>query len=71
MSYYIHVTDAAERDIQEAYDYIDLTLKNPTAASGSRPGRWPSWRTSWGHPPGSTGAEAAAPFRSFVCLHGA
>ena len=32
MSYYIHVTDAAERDIQEAYDYIDLTLKNPTAA---------------------------------------
>ncbi len=27
MSYYIHVTDAAERDIQEAYDYIDLTLK--------------------------------------------
>ena len=23
MSYYIHVTDAAERDIQEAYDYID------------------------------------------------
>ena len=28
MSYYIHVTDAAERDIQEAYDYIDLTLKN-------------------------------------------
>lgn len=32
MSYSIHVTDAAERDIQEAYDYIDLTLKNPTAA---------------------------------------
>ena len=28
-------------------------------------------RTSWGHPPGSAGAEAAAPFRSFVCLHGA
>lgn len=29
MSYYIHVTDAAERDIQEAYDYIDSTLKIP------------------------------------------
>ena len=32
MKYKIHVTQAAERDMANAYDYIDLVLKNPTAA---------------------------------------
>ena len=32
MKYNIHVTQAAERDMANAYDYIDLVLKNPTAA---------------------------------------
>lgn len=32
MKYNIHVTQAAERDMVNAYDYIDLVLKNPTAA---------------------------------------
>ena len=32
MKYKIHVTHAAERDMANAYDYIDLVLKNPTAA---------------------------------------
>ena len=29
MKYNIHVTQAAERDMANAYDYIDLVLKNP------------------------------------------
>ena len=32
MKYNIHITHAAERDMANAYDYIDLVLKNPTAA---------------------------------------
>ena len=32
MKYKIHVTQAAERDMADAYDYIDLVLKNSTAA---------------------------------------
>ena len=32
MSYIIHITTAAERDIIRAADYIEFTLKNPTAA---------------------------------------
>lgn len=32
MKYSIHVTQAAERDMANAYDYIDLVLKNQTAA---------------------------------------
>lgn len=32
MSYIIHITAAAERDILRAADYIEFTLKNPTAA---------------------------------------
>ena len=32
MKYNIHVTQAAERDMANAYDYIDLVLKNPPAA---------------------------------------
>ena len=32
MKYNIHVTQSAERDMANAYDYIDLVLKNPTAA---------------------------------------
>lgn len=32
MKYKIYVTQAAERDMANAYDYIDLVLKNPTAA---------------------------------------
>ena len=32
MKYNIHVTQAAERDMANAYDYIDLVLKNPTVA---------------------------------------
>lgn len=32
MSYSIHITAAAERDMMNASDYIDFTLKNPQAA---------------------------------------
>lgn len=32
MSYNIHITATAERDIMRAADYIEFTLKNPTAA---------------------------------------
>lgn len=32
MKYKIHVSQAAERDMTNAYDYIDLVLKNPAAA---------------------------------------
>ncbi len=32
MSYIIHITAAAERDIIQAADYIEFNLKNPTAA---------------------------------------
>ena len=32
MSYSIHITAVAERDILRAADYIEFTLKNPTAA---------------------------------------
>ena len=32
MSYNIHITATAERDILRATDYIEFTLKNPTAA---------------------------------------
>lgn len=32
MNYSIHITTAAERDMMNASDYIDFTLKNPQAA---------------------------------------
>lgn len=32
MSYNIHITSTAERDINSAADYIEFTLKNPDAA---------------------------------------
>lgn len=32
MSYIIHITKAAERDIMRAADYIEFNRKNPTAA---------------------------------------
>ncbi len=32
MNYFVHVTDFASRDLTEAFDYIDLVLKNPAAA---------------------------------------
>jgi plasmid stabilization system protein ParE len=32
MNYSIHITSSAERDINNAVDYIDFTLKNPDAA---------------------------------------
>lgn len=32
MSYIIHTTSTAERDIMRAADYIEYNLKNPTAA---------------------------------------
>ena len=32
MTYHIHITKAAERDIERAADYIEYTLKNPKAA---------------------------------------
>ena len=32
MSYRIHITSTAERDIMSAADYIEFTLKNPKAA---------------------------------------
>ena len=33
MSYQIHITSMAERDIIHAADYIEFTLKNPSAAN--------------------------------------
>lgn len=32
MSYHLHITSAAERDISQAADYIEFVLKNPKAA---------------------------------------
>lgn len=32
MSYQLHITSVAERDIMQALDYIEFTLKNPDAA---------------------------------------
>ena len=32
MTYHAHITKAAERDVINASDYIDLVLKNPAAA---------------------------------------
>ena len=32
MSYQLHITSVAERDIMQALDYIEFTLKNPAAA---------------------------------------
>lgn len=32
MSYQLHITSAAERDIMRAVDYIEFSLKNPDAA---------------------------------------
>jgi len=32
MNYFIHVTDKADQDLGESFDYIDLILKNPLAA---------------------------------------
>lgn len=32
MSYHLHITSAAERDIFQAADYIEFVLKNPKAA---------------------------------------
>lgn len=32
MNYFIHVTDKADQDLGESFDYIDLPLKNPLAA---------------------------------------
>lgn len=32
MSYHIHITKTAERDLNNALDYIEFVLKNPTAA---------------------------------------
>ncbi len=32
MNYTVHVTEFASRDLDDAFDYIDLILKNPAAA---------------------------------------
>ena len=32
MSYLLHITETAERDLAEAADYIEFSLKNPAAA---------------------------------------
>ncbi len=32
MTYHIHITQTAERDLNRAADYIEFTLKNPQAA---------------------------------------
>ena len=32
MTYRVHITKAAERDMERAVDYIEYTLKNPRAA---------------------------------------
>ena len=34
MNYAIHITSKAERDLNEAADYIEFTLLNPQAADG-------------------------------------
>ena len=39
MNYEVYITDAAERDLNEAVDYIEFVLLNPgggTAAGGCR-----------------------------------
>ena len=36
MNYVIDVAASAQRDLADAFDYIDLTLKNPSAARPSR-----------------------------------
>lgn len=32
MNYHLHITKTAEHDLENAADYIEFTLKNPTAA---------------------------------------
>ena len=32
MNYQLHITKTAERDLNDAADYIEFTLRNPTAA---------------------------------------
>ena len=32
MNYFIDVAASAQRDLADTFDYIDLTLKNPSAA---------------------------------------
>lgn len=34
MNYHIHITSAAERDLNRAADHIEFVLKNPKAADG-------------------------------------
>lgn len=34
MSYHIHITSAAERDLNRAADHIEFVLKNPKATDG-------------------------------------
>lgn len=37
MNYFIDVAASAQRDLADAFDYIDLTLKNPSAAASWLP----------------------------------
>ena len=32
MTYHVHITDRAERDLERALDYIEFSLKNPKAS---------------------------------------
>ena len=39
MNYEVYITAAAERDLNEAVDYIEFVLLNPQAAEQMRPRR--------------------------------
>lgn len=45
MNYFIDVASAARRDLADAFDYIDLTLRNPRAADKLVVVAWQKFRS--------------------------
>lgn len=45
MNYFIDVAASAQRDLADAFDYIDLTLKNPSAADKLVAIAWKKFRS--------------------------
>lgn len=45
MNYFIDVAAAAQHDLADAFDYIDLTLKNPSAADKLVVAAWQKFRS--------------------------
>lgn len=45
MNYFIDVAVSAQRDLADAFDYIDLTLKNPSAADKLVATAWKKFRS--------------------------